>query len=616
MPLSTQNIKDRMMLTATRFWGLPETETDAGFDPLVALLMSACAEELQKINYEIESSRARVLERLVQLLSPEVLTGPLPAHAVAVALPAEDEAKASADDQFYTGGSSVSAFDNEIYFSPAGTFPLQKAVIKYRAAGNKLTAADDNISAEKILYTENKKALPPNQLWIGIVAKTLQLEGLRFYFDVVQQSHKKQFFAQLPRARWFTGTQQISFEPGYAVKKTASAYFDINAVLNRDISITEKTENYIKNFYQHQFITLGNAEQENNIAAVKGTPAVLENNFSKKELDTIEAQNLYWLCIHFPEDVGSDILEETLVYTNCFPVVNRHLHDINYRLKEFINIIPLLSEEIFLDIYQVTDQQGKAFHIRNQDEAAADDMTVLLRYGGVGRIDKRDAAEAVEKLVHLLREETAAFSVLGNDFLQNELTTLQQTINKLNQQLTSRHLLKGTTPYLVINNNTAAVKTLYVKFWSSNGDAANLIKAATPLNIYSNSHFESGTARLITATRGGRNKLNDTDKVLAYKSALLSKEKLVTNEDIAAFCRLRLAVSDMQVIIKKGTDVLAGRQQGFIRTIEVHIGLSFTELTLLQQKGSILFWQQDIAAAIEQCSNFFIPVKVFIKEVK
>ena len=200
--------------------------------------------------------------------------------------------------------------------------------------------------------------------------------------------------------------------------------------------------------------------------------------------------------------------------------------------------------------------------------------------------------------------------------MQNELTALQQTINKLNQQLTNKQLLKGSTPYLVINNNTSATKTLYVKFWSSNGAAANLIKAGTALNVYSSSHFETGAIRLVTNTQGGRNKLDDTEKVLAYKSALLSKQKLVTNEDIIAFCRLRLSIAGMQVQIKKGTDILAGQQHGFVRTIEVHIELTPKHFSALQQKGSILFWQQDLVTAIEQHANFFIPLRVFINETK
>src|SRR2546423_14597202 len=89
MEESRHHIKTRMLKNAARSWGYPETEAENNFDPLVAMLLASCSTELEKISGEIHASRARVLERLVQLLSPDVLTGALPAHGIACALPAE-----------------------------------------------------------------------------------------------------------------------------------------------------------------------------------------------------------------------------------------------------------------------------------------------------------------------------------------------------------------------------------------------------------------------------------------------------------------------------------------------------------------------------------------------
>ena len=49
MTSNKQQIKERMMQSAAKFWGVPETDTDASFDPLVGLLMGACSTELEKI---------------------------------------------------------------------------------------------------------------------------------------------------------------------------------------------------------------------------------------------------------------------------------------------------------------------------------------------------------------------------------------------------------------------------------------------------------------------------------------------------------------------------------------------------------------------------------------
>jgi Type VI secretion system, TssF len=623
MTTSKQHIKERMMQTAARFWGLPETETEASFDPLVGLLIGACATELEKINGEIENSRSRVLERLVQLLSPEALTGVLPAHAIAYAMPSEQTTTINPEDQFYSSKRVAQAKDedqnkqNDIYFSPVGKFKLHKASIFYKAVGKKIIPTDATKMNAQIMFAESNKVLPANQLWLGIDAKSLNLDGLRFYFDIAQQSQQKTFFNQLPKAKWYAGGENIKSEAGYPKRQTTSTFFNVDAVLNRDISATEKSDNHIHAFYERQFITL--QDLNNEVAKTYSSqtiPDALRSTFSEKDLAQIQASALYWLCVEFPENVHNNVLEELLVSINCFPVVNRHLNDINFRIKEFINVIPLQSEESFLDVYNIADQRGKLLHLKNETDEE-DDFSILLRHGGVSRFDNREASEMVDKLIHLLREETAAFSILGNDFLQNEMTVLQQTINKLEQQIANKQLLKGNTPYLVINNKQADTRqTVYVKYWSCNGVTANIIKAGTALNVYSNSHFESGTAKLITTTQGGRDKLKDTEKVLAYKSALLSKQRLVTNEDIAAFCRLRLAMASAAIQIKKGFSVQAGETHGLVRTLDVHIVLGQTDFTALKEKATIAFWQSDIEVAILQHSNFFIPIRIFINENK
>ena len=88
-PESSEAIRTRMLKDIARQWGHPEdaADTAAGFDPLINLLAGAYAKEIEKIGYEIQSSRQRILSRLVDFLTPDVLTGPSPAHAIAQARP-------------------------------------------------------------------------------------------------------------------------------------------------------------------------------------------------------------------------------------------------------------------------------------------------------------------------------------------------------------------------------------------------------------------------------------------------------------------------------------------------------------------------------------------------
>src|SRR5215210_3204488 len=116
-------IKTRMLKNAARAWGYPETESEINFDPLVSMLLSACSIELEKISGEIEASRARVLERMVQLLSPDAFAGALPAHAVATGTPIESKSELPENTQVYiatklqTGSESGEQESKDIFFT-------------------------------------------------------------------------------------------------------------------------------------------------------------------------------------------------------------------------------------------------------------------------------------------------------------------------------------------------------------------------------------------------------------------------------------------------------------------------------------------------------------------
>jgi hypothetical protein len=259
----------------------------------------------------------------------------------------------------------------------------------------------------------------------------------------------------------------------------------------------------------------------------------------------------------------------------------------------------------------VTDIEGNPLDgFNKQDE----DSPVNIHYGGIGRFNEKNAVSAVEGLIQQLRDESSAFSGIGNDFLNNELRLLQQSLNKLEQQIAERQVLKADTPYLIIpDKEKTGTSNIYVKYWATNGGDGNHIKAGTPLFLYKSADVQSNSVKLVTATMGGRNSLSNQDKVLAYKTALLSKEKLVTAEDIASFCRLRMALRDAAIEVKQGYMVQDNTKGGFRKTLDVVIALTEEEMRALLQNGTVDFWQQDLALAIGANANFFMPLRVFIQ---
>jgi hypothetical protein len=284
-------------------------------------------------------------------------------------------------------------------------------------------------------------------------------------------------------------------------------------------------------------------------------------------------------------------------------------------MQDIVNIIPLQTEDLFLDLEEVSNDEGKILNTRSFQKKEEEAFGILLRNGGVGRFDERDAGAIVDYLIQLLRDESAAFSTLGNDFMNSEMKHVQQLLNKLEQRLYSRQQSREQIPYLMVRNNSKkSWQNLFLRYWSTCGTEANHIKAGSALRVYKGSSIVGNQVLMVTTTLGGRNKLSTTDSVLAYKSALLSKDRLITEEDIKAFCHYQLGERVKKIEIEKGMMIHPGQQQGFLRTVDVMISLARKDYDEMKDKGEINFWIDNLKLLLEEKSMALLPYRVFIRQ--
>lgn len=608
-----------MLKNAARAWGYAETESESNFDPLVSMLLGACSIELEKISGEIQGSRARVLERLVQLLSPDAFIGALPAHAVACATPVEKSLDIAEDAQYYITRKIPAASDHEdpvtkdIFFSPTASFRLNKAAVRFMATGRSLYKINNGINKELLMQGEYGKDLPANTLWLGIDEPGTSLKDSLFHFDLRNEAEKQLFYHQLPKATWYWNEQVLPHAPGYGNRGISGEQLDLETVLNREDDVSGKIKKQVNAYYKPYFITLLDPQD---IAAGKDNTvlsAIIAETFTGKPAAALQQQPLRWICIDFPQTITSRLLQDVVCVMNCFPLMNRRLHDLTYRLHEMVNIVPLQTDDLFLDLEDVSNDEGKILNTRTFRQKEEEAFGILLRNGGVGRFDERDAAAIVDYLVQLLRDESAAFSTLGNDFMNAEMKQIQQIINKLEQRLFSRQQSREQIPYLMVRNHSKSPwQNIFLRYWSTCGTEANHIKAGSILRLYRGSSIENNQVLLVTTTLGGRNKLSTTESVLAYKSALLSKDRLITTEDIKAFCHYQLGDRVKKIDIQKGVMIHPDQQQGFVKTIDVKISLGRKDFDDMQEKGEINFWIDNLRLLLEEKSVALYPYRVSI----
>ncbi|SHJ03128.1 hypothetical protein SAMN04488096_10743 [Mesonia phycicola] len=526
-----KDIKYRMLQKAASIWGIPAKDIDSSFDPLVSLLISACASEIGKIEGEIYNSQTRITERLIQLMTPEAIYGANPAHAIAYAAPVGSSVTLKPDNQFYYKKSITSHVEEQrnIFFSPSREIRLIDAEITHTLCGNKIFS--HNSDQERQYAGLLEKRIEPSKIYVGIKSnkENIPLKNVSLYFECQDASKSNLFYHHLKNIECFLNSEKLIVNQGFFDKKDQER-IDVESIFNSVTNKTKSIEGRVNQFYEKHFVSiksLSYLSTQNNLPKDLFTNADLKNNPELKDLD--------WLEIKFPRIIGAEILEEITISLNAFPVINRKLTSFSYQLKDFIHIVPIKTNDLFLDIESVENTEGEKYILRQNSTGSQRKGTFILREDQAGKLDSRNAKQFLGHMMELMKEESAAFSFLGNDFLQSNINKLNQTIlllEKRSEDLTEK---SNETVYLSVQPYDAK-EVLMVKYWTTNGSLANKIKRGSLLNNYEGVDIKQKSAKLITNSFNGKDILSMDERLNNYRSSLLSRDRIVTKKDVSALC--------------------------------------------------------------------------------
>jgi hypothetical protein len=171
-------------------------------------------------------------------------------------------------------------------------------------------------------------------------------------------------------------------------------------------------------------------------------------------------------------------------------------------------------------------------------------------------------------LLELLRDESAAFSAIGEDFLSGGLRELRQIQARLEQKIHQNTPAKAPTPYLVIKPKSPG-DNVYIEFWTTNGEEGNRIPAGSRLQAYTGADWQKNETYMIVTASGGKQKPTSLEKLNIYRQSLLTRTRVVTQEDIRVTCLAELGSKVKEVKVKKSFMPDIRPAVGFIRCIQV-----------------------------------------------
>lgn len=606
-------VKQRLVKTAAELWDYDEAELE-NLDPLVDLLFGACAVQFEKTARELHQSKTRVLRQLANLLLPKALTIPNPAHAVVHVRPVESSQIITTQEQFITSQEVVNP-DNlakpdkkDVYFSPALNTTLVDGDVRYLAYGQKLVHTAGVLTREVVLSaTSGASPLPTQSLWLGVELPTRLSSDteIAFYFDWKNQPDATYYRSLLPSTQWLVNGQPLRIRSGYAPVETTRAV-EPTEWQDQLPNVSEVLEKQAQQSYQASFITVENLIGLSN----KTMPAIFSSVFDAEGLADVP-KNLTWIEVRFPQLMPADVLANTICAINCFPVINRRLIRSNrpYRIGKLLNIIPLATEDYFLAMRKVTTDQGAVYrNVPFQRFKSLEPNTYAVREEGVSRFDQRNATEFSNHLLDLIRDENAAFEALGGSRVIQDVKAIKQLIARLERQVAASTKSSDVHHYLTLNAERD--ENVWVEFWSTLGTTANRIASGTKLQPYQNTDYQANDLILVTPSYGGRDKPTDTEKIHSFRSALLSRDRLVTEEDMRAACYARLGDLIDSVRFSKGVRVLSRSNQALERTLDITIRLkNKTKMSEAELDST----ERDLQQFIHQRSSTVLPIQVILQ---
>ncbi len=612
--LSVERIRSRMLKNAARIWGTATEEIESTFDPIVTMLIEACSVELNKINTEIRSSQARVLSRLARILSPEAMTGPKPAHAIAHARSAEAESIVDRDVQFYTN-KKISVPDGiqkevnkEIFFSPTGFFKVFDGDVRYVACNNLLMEYKSPVSRQVISDGQNIAPLENNTAWVALELnpRIQQLDDLCFFFDWKNDPEESSYLQILPFMKISIQDQPLAFQQGLNFIRRNNE--PKNTVLTEQFDLSFNIESQVNKVYQPHFFTLRNTviQGEGLQQMRQKYPIEFERAFSQQLLDKLTGTYL-WIKIQFSTAMPLSAISDCYISINSFPVTNRKLNKLTYRLQNNLNIVPLPTDDLFLDLNGVQTTDGKSFIANPLSSGFRNDAGhFTLRNAGIERFDARQSVELLENILDLLRDESAAFSSLGNDFINGYIRQINQALSMIENRLDQKGQKNKPTSFILVRPHQQD-DNIFIRYWTTNGLTGNQIKAGTRLLNYSSGETKSESLILLTSSFGGRESLDENEKISAYKKSLLSHDRIVTEEDIRTTSLYELGIMATDVTIRKNWEIIQHRTEGLRRVIEVCIRKN--KINQLSEEE----WAQvceELRVKLERRSAIALPIKV------
>lgn len=546
-------IKERLLDRALDLWGI---EDERQLDPVVDLLLEAVAFESFQLEETLARADAALLGRLSRLLIPQKWMLPRPAHGLLSVHPKSGEhlMELSPHDHFSVNRVVQGVKSPPLFFTPLYATQLLDAQIRYRLWGTQLEELGRRRCYTEQAFAEEDR-LGDHTLYLGI--------------QIAEEN-----LVQTDRLRLAILPERGELLPFLSEIQAFDACEHPLVIQAQNIPEASYGGHYVQDLKEHYCHYLYEIELQESKTSCSLTSLFPKLKEELHELHDVASQ-LYWIRLEFPAVFTLDDMASMGVHLNTVPVINRRLIRKLHSLEREGRILSLSTSDQghFLSIESLEDNLGKVYIPRERSYEAGALGVYSLYFGDLERFDASDAQRQLRRVLQLVREEGNAFSAVDNSSfasvlkeLQDRLKTLEKTVGKMQSE-------SGPSKAFLMTMPEAEAEHLALSYWESTGGLANGLSPQDIIQSLEPDKFDSASIRLRTKTKGGRAAETEDMLIAHLRYGLLSKERIVTREDVKSYLKHRLGITLKQVDLRDGVTISQEPNKGLVRCTDVFLEL-------------------------------------------
>lgn len=565
-----EHIRKNFIKKLGTVWNKSEGEVEdlIKFDPVVRLLFNAIMFQYEDIVNRHTDFKKEIITDLAKRIMPDYTVHAIPSYGIIRADSSVNEVRILKSDKTFTTPRKVGDKVVDQKFIPVAETTLIPGTLNALIVQNTFINLEAKRAGEEVYY-ESIDTEEESTIWIGINIPEGSINSIKeISLFVKYDLHTVDdiaFFDELSEAVWRFGNRKCMAITGMDPKIESLSYSPNSMAYGR-------MKQRVLNFFRRSFITLLIDEIADELRSVPSLPDELLNR----------VKNTVWISAKCRAPIPSSFINDDSFHINAFPVMNCAVKEGSLNRNELIKDFQLEDNEFYFSLFKSEASIADDFVIRNSRYQSFDTKDLYMELRALSRIFNQSRS-LFDKTSEIEEKDMETFREFSNIISDIELRNSKMGISSPSHHITTKEPVDRYKKFKYL--------TTYGEY-GNGGKAGDVLKYEAP-------GLKAKSIQVLVPFNGGSNPVEESDLVDKFRYQLLSRDRIVTRQDIKALCYTIFSGENIENIQLQKTTVQGLGNKGLQRALRIEITLKKSS-TL--SRSQVDFYKKELLAQLESKS--------------